>query len=169
MQEITGDIWKKAHFFRDIIVIPTTIGWTRSGLALAGRGLAKQAALRFPSLEQIYGEHCQAHRAQTPVMTMRFGGLGGGRWLCLLPTKPLREDHPEMSWQGKADLKLIERGLRQLQALKLPLPSKRSKVYVPLLGCGFGGLRRGPVRELMDAILTDERFARVRLERKRKS
>jgi len=159
MLEIKQDIWK-ANFMHDAIVIPTNIGWNARGEAVMGRGLAAQAARKFPDLRATYAVHCQKHRAATPLLYERFLNIMGGRWLILFPTKPFREDAPAYSWQVKSDMALIERGLHQLAALAPP--SQSGKIYVPLLGCGFGGLPREPVRELMDRILAAGHFVRVR-------
>lgn len=158
MTEVRGDIWALAHFLRDAIVIPTNVGWSPRGEAVMKLGLAGQASNRFPQLRALYGDHCQQHGEK--ILRVRLTGAKGGRWLILFPTKPLNEEKPYMSWQAKADLGLIERGLSQLKDEVPPMPP--GKIYVPLLGCGRGALKRGPVRELMDQYLTADHFVRVR-------
>jgi len=160
MREVRGDIWSLAHFHRDAIVIPTNIGYNKHGNAIMGRGLAAQASTRFQNLLHIYGELCIEFKADTPAHQLHVTGPSGGRWLILFPTKSFRADRPEMSWQGKSDMKLIERGLHQLASMGPP--QLNGKIYVPLLGCGRGGLRREPVRELMDSILKADHFVRIR-------
>ena len=160
MKEVKGDIWKLAHFFRDAIVIPTNVGYTKAGKNVMGRGLAAQAARRFPRLPEEYGDTCMRFGAQTPVVMERYTGIGGARWLVLFPTKPLRESAPQMSWQGKASLERIEISLRQLATLHAPV--KGGTIWVPLVGCGNGNLHREPVRQLMDTHLTQPWFVRVR-------
>ncbi len=49
MLETIGDIWKYADQ-GDVIVITTNGSLTRDGRAIFGRGVARQAALRFPDL-----------------------------------------------------------------------------------------------------------------------
>ena len=160
MREVRGDIFKLANFIRDAVVIPTSIGWKKDGSNPMGKGLAREAARRFPILPITYGEFCMLQGEHTPVQMDRYTGPAGGRWLVLFPTKALNKAMPHMSWQGKASPPLIERGLRQLSVFEPPTPN--GKIYVPLLGCGWGGLHRDAVRELMDRYLTAECFVRVR-------
>jgi hypothetical protein len=160
MQEVKGDIWKLAHFLRDVIVIPTNIGWRKDGTNVMGRGLAAQAVKRFPDLPALYGEHCIQYGAETPLFQCRVTGPTGGRHLLLAPTKPLKIAAPHMSWQQKSSLATIEQSLVQLSRVSPAHPGGR--ILVPLLGCGNGGLRREPVRELMDKYLLEDHFIRVR-------
>ena len=125
-----GDIWKVANDL-DLIVVPTNIGWTRNGTNVMGRGVARQAAQQEdPMLPAWYGRECERLGADTPV-------LARGR-VILFPVKPLIEQTPWMSWAQPARLELIERSFDQLRYLKRP--DKRSKILIPLVGCGNGSL-----------------------------
>jgi hypothetical protein len=168
MNEVKGDIWRLAHFLWDDTVIPTNPGWTKAGRNVMGRGIAAQALRRFPEADAWYGQVCMDSKGHPPVVQHRFNGIGGGRTLIFVPTKPFNATQPWMSWQAASSLEVIEQSLQELAMLepsyRLPPAGIQPKIYVPLLGCGNGGLHREPVRELMDKYLTAPHFVRVRWE-----
>jgi hypothetical protein len=53
MLEAVGDIWEYRE--SDVIVITTNGSLTRDGRAVFGRGVARQALLRFPGIAGILG------------------------------------------------------------------------------------------------------------------
>lgn len=152
----------------DYLVIPTNIGWTKDGRNVMGRGLAKQAAQRCPQLPFDYGEFCQKHRENTPVVLMRPRGQSARTFL-MFPVKPLNRAAPWLSWQSKADILLIDRSLEQLKQLieemqkskrarsKLPAAGPHpqhsdavsTNIYIPDVGCGNGLLSVDLVRPLI--------------------
>lgn len=160
MTEISGDIWVLSDFYWDEICIPTNTGWTKAGRNPMGKGLAGAAQRRFPGIDEWYGNVCMEHKGNPPIVRERFRGASGARVLVFVPTKPFRPELPHMSWQGKATLEVIEQSLIALAQLS-PLKDQ-GKIYVPLLGCGQGGLHRDDVRKLMDKHLTAPHFLRVR-------
>jgi hypothetical protein len=161
---------------KSFIVVPVNIGWKKPGKDgkpgpnVMGRGVAAKAAERMgPVLPQLYGEFCAQHGAKTPVTFDLSSGL------VLFPTKPLAEN-PAMSWKGKASLELIERSARQLAEMtwlnrkvvaknteRVP-PLEDDDVYVPLVGCGNGGLSVGDVVPILKEILVDDRFVLVQYQ-----
>lgn len=143
-----GNLWdyEKTHY----LVIPTNIGWTKDGKNVMGRGLALQAAKRYPYLAKWYGLWCQERKERTPVLVYREGPL------ILFPVKPLDQAHPSFSWKKKADLGLIERSAKELAAVKVDRP-----VAVSMVGCGNGGLEMSLVRPILDRHLSDERFTLI--------
>lgn len=150
MVEKVGNIWRFAddHW----VVIPTNIGWKRDGTNPMGAGIAKTAADRFEQLPLWYGLRCQKHGERTAVTPFYAGRM------FMFPTKPLNMEQPWLSWQGKADLKLIARSARQLQAV-LPLVRKKlpiGRVAIPLVGCGAGGLKPVQVIPLLRSVLSDD-------------
>lgn len=146
MKEATGNIWDWAAKGY-LIVIPTNIGWTkREGYNVMGRGLAHQAAQRYPGLDAWYGHWCRSLGAAT--------GLTRYESLLLFPVKPLR-DPPWLSWQQRASLELIERSAEQLAQRIEP-------VVLPLVGCGNGGLKPEAVLPILQRWLTGGNFVLVR-------
>lgn len=139
------DIWtlKQSHW----IVIPTNVGWKKDGANVMGRGIAQQAARYFPSLPNIYGEHCRIHGEKLYYISSM-----GAQLICF-PTKPLA-DIPWLSWRGPATLEQIEISLKQLAEETEP-------VAIPLVGCGNGGLDPSKVVPLIEKYLTAPNFTLV--------
>jgi len=158
MIDIEGNVWEVANQ-NDAIVIPTNIGWNAQGKAVMGKGLAGQAAQRFPTLRSIYGPHCQVYGIKTPLLYHKFPSPSGDQYLILFPTKPFNENAPFLSWKSPADISLVKKSLQQLATLKPP--HVNGKIYVPFVGCGLGGLQRKVVGELMDQILIADYFIRI--------
>lgn len=148
MKTLRGDIWSlsASHY----VVVPSNVGYTTAGLGVLGKGLALQAAQRFPKLPAWYGFQCQKLRENTPVLVYPEAPL------VLFPTKPFNAQWPWHSWKSPSTLALVEQGLVQLVQLGLAKP-----VAVPLLGCGAGGLREDDVVSLMGRYLKDDLFTLV--------
>jgi hypothetical protein len=149
MHSLKGDIWVLANDM-DYVVIPTNIGYTKHGYNVMGRGLARQAALRFPSLTLDYGDICMKHQDQTPCVTMRARGRHGSRNIILFPVKPFNSQRPYLSWRQPASIELIRRSLFQLATLADCAPRR---VFIPDVGCGNGQLKVGEVRPLIEEYL----------------
>ncbi len=136
MLETVGDIWKYAA--TGIIVITTNGSVTRDGRAVFGRGVAKQAALRFPGLAEKLGR-LLADRGN------HVFDLGNG-----IVTFPVEET----PW-SLPDLSIISRSAQELRLL-----ADRSgwdRVVVPRPGCGGGGLLWREVSPMLSPYF-DDRF-----------
>jgi hypothetical protein len=152
IQTKTGDIWKMIA--SHLLVIPTNIGWkTKDGRNVMGRGLALQAAGKYPYFPLWYGLECMKTRGDTPVLIYPHAPL------IAFPVKPLNVETPWLSWKSKATLELIERSAKQLEALKTDHP-----IAVSMVGCGNGGLDMADVRPILDNYLSDKRFTLVLLD-----
>jgi len=144
-----ADIWSYEN--THLIVIPTNIGWKKDTFEnVMGKGLALQAAKKYPGFPAWYGFQCRNLGCATPVLVYPEGPL------IAFPTKQLNGGKPWMSWQNKSDLRLIERGAKELAALKVDRP-----VAVSMVGCGNGGLEMSQVRPILDRHLSDERFTLI--------
>lgn len=181
MREWAGDIWDR--FMKSFIVVPTNIGWKKgtrdvgwgphdAGPNVMGAGVAAEASSRVSSLAPLYGKFCAKFGAKTETTVDISTGL------VLFPTKPLAAN-PAMSWKGKSSLELVEKSARELAAMTWMTKEKCLKehdedmhklfgetaedndVYVPLVGCGNGGLEPDHVVPLLKSILTDDRFVLV--------
>ena len=148
IERVIGNIWdyEADHY----IVIPTNIGWRADKTNIMGRGLALQAAKKYPKLPLWYGSECYLGLAMTPVMVYPHAPL------ILFPVKPLNEKQPWASWKNMADLALIERSAIQLADMKLD-----REVAIPMVGCGNGKLTPEDVRPILDKYLSDEKFLLV--------
>lgn len=147
MKEIAGNIWdyyKQGHW-----VVITTNGTVRKdGRAVMGRGVALQAAERFPGLTEKLGQHIQ-----------KYGNVLSFSPLDHIITFPVKKE-----WYEKASLSLIEQSARDLwdwlnQANGLP-----DEVYLVRPGCGNGGLAWNDVKPILKKWL-DDRFIVVEIER----
>jgi hypothetical protein len=148
MKTIRGDIWSLLPSYA--IVVTSNVGWSTSGAGILGKGLALQAAQRFPKLAMWYGERCRETRAKTPVLVYPDGPI------VMFPTKRLNEKMPWYSWRSASTIEYIEQGLGQLIQLPIHQP-----IAVPLLGCGAGGLTESEVVPMISRYLKDDRFTLV--------
>jgi hypothetical protein len=146
-----GNIWvwyKLGH----TVVIPTNAGWKSNGENVMGAGLAKDAVRLVPDLPVVYGADCQAR--------LPWQYYPEWRLICV-PSKPLNEGQPHLSWMGTADPATVQDSLRWLQENAQCFPSV---VYVPIIGSGNGSLSAELVQAYMEDVLKDERFVGVTWE-----
>lgn len=151
MKTETGDIWQFAQY--GALCIPTNGYLTRNGVGVMGRGLALQAKQRYPDVSYNLGRHLQ-----------RSGNTVG--WILLhpalliaVPVKPVsmmvscEQDRERVvenvvslypvgsevpGFHCKADPTIIRQSLIEL--LQFIEKNALESVYLPLLGCGAGGL-----------------------------
>lgn len=129
MLEVAGDIWD--YVGRGIIIAITTNGsLTRDGRAVIGRGISKQASLRYPGLAVKLGK-----------LLLEQGNhvfdLG-----CGVVSFPVEET----AW-AQPDLRLIARSAAELRTLLDH--SGWERIVVPRPGCGGGGLAWKDVQPLL--------------------
>ena len=117
MRWVTDDLWEGRADWR---VITTNLCTRRDGAAVMGRGVARQAADRFPTLPVFYG-HALRQRYHGLVPFTEFGVL-------CLPVK--------RHWSDTADLGIIGASLTELAEFA----AERSEeiVRMPVPGVGFG-------------------------------
>lgn len=137
MLETVGDIWEYADRY-DGIVITTNGSVTRDGRAVIGRGVAKQAACRFPDIACTLG-----------ILLTEQGShvfdLG-----CGIITFPVEET----AW-SLPDLRIIAASAQELRLLADQ--SGWRQIVVPRPGCGGGGLAWKDVQPVLAPWL-DDRF-----------
>lgn len=136
MNETAGDIWKFAA--TGVIVITTNGSVTRDGRAIFGRGVARQAAFRFPEIAENLG------RLLAQQGNHVFD-LGNG--IVSFPVE-------ETPW-SLPDLRIIARSAEELR--QLADRSGWGQIVVPRPGCGGGGLAWEEVRPLLETCF-DNRF-----------
>jgi hypothetical protein len=136
MNEATGNIWD--YLGSALIVITTNGQLTAGGRAVFGRGVARQAAQRFPDL------------------AVRLGHLlaEGGNHVYSLGDSIVSFPVEDTPW-SIPDLRLIARSARELRALADL--NGWQQVVVPRPGCGGGGLLWRDVKPFLAAEL-DARF-----------
>lgn len=120
---LKADLW-------DIYDLGNWIGITTNGVvdgpgrAVMGGGIALEAATRFPDLSTDLGNVLRTHGNNVWVFW--------NRQIITIPTK----NH----YKDSSKFYLIEWSLRQLIGI-LDLNPRIKKIYLPLLGCGLGGLK----------------------------
>jgi len=136
MQERTADIW--SYLGQAVIVITTNGSLTRDGRAIPGRGVARQAAERFPGLFQELG------------MLLQSGGFHVHEIRLGLVSFPVEETPFSLP-----DPHIIRRSADELRQLA----DQRgwNTVVVPRPGCGGGGMRWEDVRPVLEKYF-DDRF-----------
>lgn len=136
LREEHGDLWARhaAGFWVGV----TTNGVTRrDGACVMGRGVAKEAATRFPGLPYALG-----------AMLRR-----DGNHVCFFPVYRMITFPVKHHWREPADLQLIEQSARELVS-DLTLVFRGAKpVYLVRPGCGNGGLDWPTVRAVLAPIL----------------
>lgn len=146
MQEITGNIWdyhEKGHW----IVITTNGTIKKNGSCVMGRGVALQAAKKFPDLPALIGQHLR-DRGNDCFSVPILGIIS-------FPTKH--------NWWEKSDLNLIEKSCKELvNLINNPCRGMEtiSKVYLVRPGCSNGKLDWKDVKPILEKYL-DDRFAVV--------
>ncbi|MGB9082933.1 MAG: ADP-ribose-binding protein [Desulfuromonadaceae bacterium] len=128
MFETVGDIWEYAA--TGVVAITTNGSLTPNGRAVFGRGVARQAALRYAGLAEKLGRLLAEHGNHV-------FDLGGG--IVSFPVE-------ETPW-SLPDPRIIARSAAELQLL-----ADRSgweRIVVPRPGCGGGGLLWKEVQPLL--------------------
>ena len=129
MIEHCGDIWE--HVGQGVIAVTTSGSVSRKGKAVMTRGVAGQAARRFPDLPETLGLLLQSSGNHVHL-------LGNG--IVSFPVEASAWEWP--------DPRLISRSARELR--QLADREGWGKVLVPRPGCGGGGLDWREVRPLLE-------------------
>jgi hypothetical protein len=150
VREVVGDIWE-AHALGHWVVVTTNGVVRKDGACVMGRGVAKEAAQRFPWLPVHLGDRIRD---------------AGNHVHCFsaarLFTFPVKH-----RWNEPADPTLIARSAGELRDFVADLGGlKRAPEMVCLVrpGCGNGRLRWEDVKPLLSPILDDDRFIVVNRE-----
>jgi len=142
MREVVGDIWNFYDNGKQWIVIPTNGDWNRKGEAVMGRGLALDAAIRYPDIPR---------RLALVLMSNH------GNHLTQFDDRKMFTFPVKHHWREDANLDLIYRSTNELRA-RIEYQNL-SPVYLPRVGCGNGRLAWKDVKPIL-AVL-DDRFTVV--------
>jgi hypothetical protein len=143
MREEARDLF--AYKPRDALCV-TTNGYIKlNGAGVMGRGVARQAAKMYPGIEYALG------------ISLKVYGNTVQPWWAMYPFNELIIFFPtKQSYDGPADIDLIERSTIQLIALAKTLALR--SVVLPRPGCGNGRLDwASDVKPVIDKYL-DDRF-----------
>ena len=136
MQELRGDIWNY-HEDGQWIVITTNGAVRHDGACVMGRGVALQAAQKFPDLPYRIGDRIrQSGNHVYAFTTLRIFSF---------PVKRI--------WSETASLSLIVESAEQL--VKFLGVMKIDRVYCVRPGCGNGGLTWSTVKPSIETIFDD--------------
>lgn len=140
MKEERGNVW--THHKRGYWAVITTNGSVRTdGAAVMGRGVARQAAVKYPDLPFELGTHIKD-----------WGNTVGIFQQYMIITLPVKHH-----WQSKANLELIETSIKKLRQVFGFAGMPASKIYMVRPGCGYGRLDWADVRPILEKHL-DDRF-----------
>lgn len=112
--------------------IPTNGCLKRNKQAVCGKGLAKDAADRFPQFPVLLGESIRNQGNKLAI----FSEIK----LIAFPTK--------YHWKDKADIELIKTSMQQLVEFANKLPIE-DLILLPRPGCGLGGLEWPEVKRII--------------------
>ena len=137
----SGDIWDYADT-RHTLVIPVNL------LGVFGRGLAAQAAHKYPEAVSYFQAHKNTYSGQwcTGLLHGRFANT----WICYFPVKYF--------WRSKASLDLITASAHGLVKSIQGSPDV-SEWVIPQIGCGHGELDWEDVSKVILPILEPVKFA----------
>jgi hypothetical protein len=155
-----GDIWSYAK--DNVIVVPTNAGYRADGTNIMGRGVAQQAAAKYPGLPKWYGQLCCIYGNDACFVYPQVPE--DKPEIILFPTKPLNRKQPWLSWKQKSDIKLIEKSTEKLVEILKNDPALKNggqRIILPAVGCGNGGLDLGEVIPILKKHLKDDRFILV--------
>ena len=142
MREVAGNIWDYP-----VIVITTNGSVRKDGKAVMGRGIALQAAERYPILPLLLGESLRKYGNQVFTRSMYLHGEH------IIYTFPVKHQ-----WHEKASLDLIRQSAEQLAQRVEEVGYSEVALVRP--GCGNGGLLWEQVKPIIAPIL-DDRFVVV--------
>jgi hypothetical protein len=156
MIEVFGNLFE---FDGDAICITTNGAVRKDGACVMGRGVALQAAGKWPGIEFTLGERISRDGNKVHRLTFEEGGH------TLLPARFEIEDRSKVvpfhifslpvkhHWREQADERLIRKSLLQLLE---QTPGMR--VALPRPGCGNGGLKWKDIRIVVATVLKEDRY-----------
>jgi len=147
MREIKGDLWDAAVALRaDATCVTTNAFVKRNGEAVMGRGVAREAAERWPDLPRTLGNLL----GEIGTHVVRLGPRHSGRHIMELVAFPVKHH-----WSDTAAPELIVNSCKELVALANKYGWKT--IVLPRPGCGNGGLTWDLVQPILVALF-DDRF-----------
>ena len=142
MLEVTGDLWSYQGDGKWIVI--TTNGVVNAqGKAVMGRGVAREAAMKYSFLPKLLGERIQQHGNHV----FAFG-------VYRIITLPVKH-----RWSEPADPSLIRRSLQELVVVARAIDAR--PVYLVRPGCGNGQLSWDKIKLMVKIELDGNDFVVV--------
>lgn len=138
---------------RSEVAVVTTNGIVRQdGNGVMGKGQALEAKKLFPGIEQKLGKYLKAYGNRV----FNMGAYGNSTREMTVVTFPTKHH-----FKDKSDLTLIAKSAGQLYEMANKFGF--TKIYLPPVGCGLGGLDYDTqVKTMLEWYLCDDRFVVVR-------
>ena len=143
MRELVGDLWD-FYDVGDWVGITTNGDVSREGLAIMGKGVAKEAAEWISPLRFLLGQALRQGGNHVHVFCKHR--------IVTIPVK--------CHWHAPASKELIERSFGELVTV---WKDRKDPLYMVRPGCGAGGLKWETVKPLCEKYL-DDRFVIVEQE-----
>lgn len=150
MLEERGNIWHKQG---DAICIATNGFVKKNGNAVMGRGIAKEASIKFPDLPYYLGRRIDKQGNHLHVfweLDRHYDGEEGTEWSRDIVCFPVKH-----KWFEEADLELIKRSCKELMSWADQVATYWQRILLPRPGCGNGRLDWDCVREEIEPLLDD--------------
>lgn len=147
LKELKGDIFEVYDTVPwCTICIPSNGYVTKAGKAVMGRGVARQAARRWPQLPTTLGLNLTTHGNRVMFIehrvlcfpTKRVSGISDGSNIVKHLRRRFPPGRPCPGWAMRSSLQRISWSLLQLDVLRKL--GGFGDVYLPRPGCGAGGL-----------------------------
>ena len=135
MNIVHDNIWNMYRDNQTWVVLPTCPGYVhRNGKQynVMRHGMAKQAAQIHPWLPEAYGSFCVS-RGNSLFIT------SAEHRLILLPTRPMNEQHPHLTWKSPPVEEIIQARLKEVRALPEGWWGQKNgpaPIAMTLVGCG---------------------------------
>jgi ribosomal protein L39E len=126
----------------DAICITTNKIIKKNGDAVCGAGIALEAAKRYRDFPKLLAKHLKTN-GNVPAIILKDDTTN----ICSFPTKN--------NWRDKSDIYLIIQSCNAI--VNIANENNWKKVFLPVVGCGQGGLIWADVRNRINKIL-DNRF-----------
>lgn len=149
MQEIYGDAWELSKDF-DVMCITTNGTIKNNGYAVMGRGIAKEAAIRYPHIAKLLGDVISKQGVIcAPLMWVNEDAT-------LIYAFPVK-----YNWWEKADIELIKKSCLEMVEF---YSGNQFTILLPRPGCGYGQLNWEDVKKEIEPLL-DDRFYIVHFQK----
>lgn len=133
---VKGDMWS-VFGKTDLFLITTNPIVRKDGAAVMGRGIAEQAATRYPEIQRSFGQWLQI----TPSDRNKCG------WICTVDAQQIGYFMVKNHWRGRARLSIIKESVASL--LEWTREYDHGRIDLNFPGIGNGKLSREEVLPLL--------------------
>lgn len=131
------DVWGNTSLF----LITTNPITRKDGMAVMGRGIAKEAATKFPEIQRSFGQLLEAHNNKP---------TNSCDWICQLEGQDVGYFMVKDHWAANADLEIIKKSVNSLLIWINHMQWGRIDLNFP--GIGNGKLHREDVLPILEVL-----------------